>query len=89
MFSGGVDDGLIPSTERVIPGSGDTNATIIQPYHLIYEFLSGVSKCWEEESSKLSLTEEVSKQADLAKAIVSDISATYEMYKATIEEQEE
>jgi hypothetical protein len=89
MFSGGVDDGLIPSTERVIPGSGDKNATIIQPYQLIYDLLSGVSKCWEEEISKLSLAEKVSEQAELAKGNVMDLSAEYQAYKETIEQQEE
>ena len=84
MFSGGVDDGLIPSTERVIPGSGDKNATIIQPYQLIYDLLSGVSKGWEEEISQLSLAEKVSEQAQLAKGNLSDLSQEYKAYKEAI-----
>ena len=57
MFFGGVD-GSIPLTERVIPGSGEKGATLIQPFPLFKQIFTGLITSWEKEISELSLPEE-------------------------------
>ena len=57
MFFGGID-GSMPLTERVIPGSGEKGATLIQPFPLFEQMFTGLMKSWEKEISELSLPEQ-------------------------------
>ena len=94
MFTGGID-GSIPLTERVIPGSGDKGATLIQPFQLIFKILKGVSDSWEKLIPELSLPEgeTASMYAQEAFQNIQDLSMEYEQYRSCMtgepEEEEE